>query len=107
MLTNAIKFTVKGEISFGLVCYNESYIELKVEDAGMGIEEELHQVIFERFRQGHVKKDRNFGGNGLGLAIVKNLVDLLGGSISLKSEMGKGLCFTVELPLNFENPSHN
>ncbi|MGF7140180.1 PAS domain-containing sensor histidine kinase [Roseimarinus sediminis] len=105
LLTNAIKFTVKGKITFGLVQLDEEQIVLKVEDTGVGIEEELHQVIFERFRQGHVEEDRNYGGNGLGLAIVKNLVELLGGSISLKSETGKGSCFTVIIPLRYKIPS--
>src|SRR5690606_27434575 len=93
LLTNAMKFTDKGIIEFGVVEQDEKNIYFKVQDTGFGIEEEMRDIIFERFRQGEEKNTRNFGGNGLGLSIVKNLIELMGGKIWLDSEVGIGSSF--------------
>lgn len=105
LLSNAIKFTPEG----GRVCVNvrrddEDYLVMQVVDTGVGIAEEDQQAIFEKFRQGRVSvpsgdvMTREHSGSGLGLSIVKELCKLLGGSVSVASELGKGSTFTVRLP---------
>jgi signal transduction histidine kinase len=104
LLSNAIKFTPEGgRISVTAKRTPEDELILEVEDTGVGIAEEDHQVIFEKFRQGKVvlgedNLTREFSGTGLGLSIVKELSKLLGGEVSFKSELGKGSCFTIRLP---------
>jgi hypothetical protein len=98
LLNNAMKFTPEGFIEFGITSYDEHYIYFKVEDSGIGISKEFQEIIFDRFRQIENSSTRKFGGNGLGLSIVKNLIDFMGGDVSLKSETGKGSCFTFYLP---------
>ena len=76
---------------------------IKVTDTGVGIAEDDQEIVFEKFRQGPsaIGSDaltREFSGTGLGLSIVKELCKLLGGSIRLNSELGKGSTFTVTLP---------
>lgn len=98
IIGNALKFTKKGRIVFGSRKLNK-HIEFFVRDTGMGIPEELHEKIFERFRQGDLVSTGEFGGSGLGLFIAKSYVELLGGKIWLKSQPGKGseFCFTIPL----------
>ncbi|MDA3879514.1 MAG: PAS domain S-box protein [Prolixibacteraceae bacterium] len=98
LLNNALKFTPEGYIEFGVTGYDNNYIYFKVEDTGIGIEETHKEAIFDRFRQVESSSTRKFGGNGLGLSIVKNLVGVMGGEITLKSEVGKGSCFSFYLP---------
>jgi two-component system CheB/CheR fusion protein len=89
---NAIKFTEKGYIEIGFRI-EENRIEFYVKDTGIGIPEEYHEKIFERFRQVDSSYTRKYGGNGLGLAISKSLAELLGGEIWMESEVGKGSTF--------------
>jgi len=103
LLNNALKFTVRGEISFGIESFNEEKVYFVVSDTGIGIRSEVQATIFERFRQGEENTNRTFGGNGLGLSIVKNLVELMGGEISLESEVGKGSKFRFWLPRKANN----
>jgi two-component system sensor histidine kinase BarA len=78
------------------------------EDTGVGIALEEQETIFEKFRQGNLTPGRNsaltreFAGTGLGLSIVKELSKLLGGEVSLDSELGKGSRFTVRLPFQIQ-----
>lgn len=99
LLTNSVKFTNKGFIEFGIIKCDKKNVYFKVSDTGKGIDKNLHTAIFERFRQGEESNTRHYGGNGLGLAIVKNLVGLMGGEISVESELGKGSTFLFNLPL--------
>ncbi len=98
LLRNAIKFTDQGEVLLSNRMINDGFIEFTVSDTGIGIPEHMHDVIFERFRQADESSTRNFGGNGLGLAISKGLVELLGGTIKVKSNPGQGAIFTFSIP---------
>ena len=105
LLSNAIKFTPEGgRIVVSAQRGSENELVLKVTDTGVGIGEEDQVAIFEKFRQGKSvltsgdAMTREYSGTGLGLSIVKELCKLLGGEISLESELGKGSIFTVRLP---------
>ena len=97
-VTNALKFTEKGSIEIGIENGGDS-LQLYVRDTGIGISKEFHTNIFERFRQVETSHTRKYGGNGLGLAISKSLIELLGGTIGMESEQGKGSLFYVKLPV--------
>jgi PAS domain S-box-containing protein len=102
LLNNALKFTKKGTIEFGLstetASKNPRNLLFYVKDTGIGIPEEKQQLIFEIFRQADETSTREFEGTGLGLSISKKLIELLGGNIWLESSPGKGSCFYFELP---------
>jgi signal transduction histidine kinase len=105
LLSNAIKFTPEGgRIVVKASRDGDGRLVLVVADTGIGIAEEDQQQIFEKFRQGKVvlgsgdAMTREYSGTGLGLSIVRELCRLLGGEISLESELGKGSTFTVRLP---------
>ncbi|MEO8573448.1 MAG: ATP-binding protein [Pyrinomonadaceae bacterium] len=99
LLTNAVKFTPEGgyiEVRLGL---EDSRLNVSITDNGIGIKPEFLPVVFERFRQDSSVPTRN-GGLGLGLAIVRQLVEMHGGSVSVRSDgVNKGSSFTVELPV--------
>lgn len=97
LLENAIKYTNKGYIEYGFNLIDGN-IKFYVKDTGIGIKKENRERIFERFSQEEKVLSRHTGGLGLGLAIVKESVELLGGTISLESEKGKGSLFTVTIP---------
>jgi CheY-like chemotaxis protein/HPt (histidine-containing phosphotransfer) domain-containing protein/two-component sensor histidine kinase len=101
LISNAVKFTDKGEISVYVQLLSSSEtdarIKLCVKDTGIGIAPEKQSAIFERFQQAELETTRRFGGTGLGLSIVKQLIEIQGGSIRLESEPGKGSEFIVEL----------
>ena len=97
LLTNSIKFTEKGIIEIGYTP-NGKNIEFFVQDTGIGIPKDKHQLIFERFRQADVSISENFGGTGLGLAISKAFVELMGGEIRVESEPGAGTIFLFTIP---------
>jgi signal transduction histidine kinase len=103
LIGNALKFTEKGFIEFGVVDVDQKYIYFKVKDTGTGIPEQMYDVIFERFRQLNDNSTRNVGGNGLGLSIVKNLVNIMGGEIRVESEQGKGSSFYFYLSQTLES----
>lgn len=92
LIGNAIKFTPSGSISIDVKMVGE-FLHFSVEDTGIGINYDQQAIIFERFIQAEHGHKNNFGGTGLGLAISKNLVKLLGGSIFVESEPGKGSVF--------------
>ncbi|MCZ6549346.1 MAG: ATP-binding protein, partial [Deltaproteobacteria bacterium] len=101
LLSNAAKFTEKGEIKVSAWHENGS-LKLEVSDTGIGMKKEALENIFDEFRQADMSSSRKFGGTGLGLAIVKRFVNLLGGDIGVESEVGKGSTFTITLPLSFQ-----
>ncbi|MFH1119830.1 MAG: PAS domain S-box protein [Bacteroidota bacterium] len=99
LIGNAIKFTEQGMVEFGCI-QKLNMLELYVKDTGVGISPEMHQLIFERFRQANTNPNKEYGGNGLGLAISRAYVELLGGRIWLESAPGKGTTFRFTIPYN-------
>ncbi len=102
LVDNSLKFTTEGEVEVMLLSAaseGRSGLMAIVRDTGPGIPTERHQQIFESFRQGDGGLARGYSGLGLGLALVRKLLGLMGGSIELVSEAGKGATFTVYLPL--------
>ncbi|HZM91736.1 MAG TPA: ATP-binding protein [Blastocatellia bacterium] len=100
LLGNAVKFTERGEIRIA-ACQQNGSLKLVVSDTGIGIEKKDLDQIFEKFHQGDLSSSKKYRGTGLGLAIVKQFVNLLGGEITVESEVGKGSVFTVTLPLDY------
>ncbi|MDR0357414.1 MAG: response regulator, partial [Clostridiales Family XIII bacterium] len=105
LLGNAVKFTPElGMIEFRVECKDRAdgrtLIGFSVKDTGIGIEEDIRSVIFDPFEQGSGSVSRTHGGTGLGLAISQRIVQLFGGSIEVKSEVGKGSEFTFEIWLD-------
>lgn len=99
LLSNAIKFTEKGEVRIKTTTSDNMY-NFKIQDTGCGMSEQSLEFIFDPFRQVDSSSVRKIGGTGLGLAITKKLVEMHGGSISVKSELGKGSEFNFSLPIN-------
>ncbi|TBX69956.1 response regulator [Flavobacterium silvisoli] len=103
LINNALKFTKDGRVIVTAKCLENgndfSRINFVVSDTGIGIPEEKQETIFDSFSQGSIEINRKYGGTGLGLTIVKKLVDLLGGKITLTSEVGVGTTFEFELNL--------
>lgn len=96
LLDNAVKFTHSGTISFGY-SMEEHGIHYFIADTGIGIQPDMHERIFENFRQGEVANTRDYEGSGLGLSIASRLVALLGGKITLESSRGSGALFSFLL----------
>ncbi|TLM68146.1 MAG: response regulator [Deltaproteobacteria bacterium] len=97
LIGNAIKFTPEGEISVTLQS-QERHLVFAVADTGIGIPEEMHQLIFESFQQVDTSFHRQYGGSGLGLAICKGLVELMGGRITVQGRE-RGSLFVFSVPL--------
>ncbi len=97
LIKNAIKFTPSGGIEFGCRL-DDGKLIFHVKDTGVGIPEGRMNSIFERFVQADLSTSRPHEGSGLGLAIVKAYSDMLGGSITVESKMGRGTVFTFSLP---------
>lgn len=95
VLSNAIKFTPKnGKISV-VLSQNDAFVIVKISDTGVGMSKETGSRIFDKFYQGETSHSGE--GNGLGLSLVKKVIDILGGEISVESELGKGTTFTIKL----------
>jgi signal transduction histidine kinase len=99
LIKNAIKFTDAGMVSIQYEFIGQNHV-FKVVDTGPGIPREYHDLIFERFRQGEHTESYTSDGAGLGLAISKAYAELLGGSLTLESEPGKGSTFTLTISHN-------
>ena len=113
LLTNAFKFTHEGAVTLDVAepsaetarqmqIPQHALVAFSVKDDGIGIKKEQHLAIFQAFAQADGSTSRKYGGTGLGLSISKELTHLLGGSIQLKSDEGKGCTFTVVLPLEYK-----
>jgi signal transduction histidine kinase len=97
LVRNALKFTERGEISTSIRADHDR-ISITVADTGIGIPPQAHETIFHPFEQGDTSIGTRYGGVGLGLYIVRRLVEALGGSLELESEVGKGSTFRVSIP---------
>lgn len=104
LLNNAVKFTPEGgEVSLEVIVNTEDKkIDFCVKDTGIGIAPANLEQLFQAFVQIDSKLSREYEGTGLGLVLVKNLVELHNGAISVESEVNKGSCFTVSIPLIIE-----
>ena len=98
LLGNALKFTQQGHVTLRVKSI-EGFVVFEVEDTGIGISQEQQSKVFERFSQATVQTQAMYGGNGLGLAISKRLVELMGGDIGVRSQLGKGSVFWFNVPL--------
>jgi PAS domain S-box-containing protein len=97
LINNAVKFTKNGQIDFGYVL-KDKFLEFFVKDTGIGILPEYHSRIFDRFYQVDSAVSRQYSGTGLGLSICRGYVELLGGTIKVESEPGKGTTFVFTIP---------
>jgi PAS domain S-box-containing protein len=100
LISNAIKFTVSGEISFGYKEVSDTSIECFVKDTGKGIDPAFHTEIFKRFRQIQPSGSLTSTGTGLGLSIAKELTGMLGGKIGVDSVVGRGSVFYFTHPVS-------
>ncbi|WP_434567841.1 ATP-binding protein [Vibrio chagasii] len=98
---NAVKFTESGkvEVEFEIAPTTPPSVNIMVSDTGIGIAEDKVNHIFTAFEQAELSTTRKFGGTGLGLSIVKQLVELMGGTIDVSSQLNVGTRFTISLPL--------
>ncbi|HEY9167652.1 MAG TPA: PAS domain S-box protein [Candidatus Kryptonia bacterium] len=102
LLSNAAKFTDQGHIKVVVKLLGGNIISLAVEDTGTGIPPAFLEVVFEEFRQVDGSNTRKHGGTGLGLAISRKLSRLLGGDLTVQSEVGKGSTFTLTVPVTYK-----
>ena len=106
LLSNAIKFTPNGNISVILTTVRKEgqppHLVLAVKDNGIGMTPEQQKQIFEAYTQADKSIARRFGGTGLGMTITKEIIEFMGGSITLRSEGGKGTIFAITLPIESE-----
>jgi len=102
LLNNAVKFTDEGMVAVRVSTdpeFGAGGVRLEVEDSGVGIPADRVESLWDSFSQVDTSTTREYGGTGLGLAICKQLVELMGGEIGVTSELGRGSCFWVRLPL--------
>ena len=102
LLSNAFKFSAKGKVNL-TISYNlqQDMISFSVVDTGIGIAKDKQALVFEAFQQADGSTKRKYGGTGLGLSISKEIAHLLGGEITLESEVGVGSNFTITIPANY------
>ena len=109
LLSNAIKFTSEGGVRVKVACLDDMLDKIKlriaVVDSGIGISDEDKNKLFIRFSQVDSSDTRKYGGSGLGLVITKQIVELMGGSITVQSKEGLGSTFIVEVPLKLIKPA--
>ena len=107
LMTNAVKYTQKGWIELSVnTAYTSKYLDeredvflyIKVTDSGIGIKEEEQSKLFTEFERLDRERNRSIEGTGLGLSITSQLIELMGGKISVESKYGEGTCFTVVIP---------
>ena len=105
LINNAIKFTEQGHVYVHVSLHqidDEPFIRFDVEDTGIGIPEDKQAAVFESFTQADGSTSRKFGGTGLGLSIAKELAGLLGGELTVASEVGKGSVFSLTIPAGLD-----
>ncbi len=106
LVGNAIKFTEQGHVTLRVGCEQQSAtgakMRLAVEDTGTGICEEAIARIFDKFTQADASTTRKYGGSGLGLSIASRLIELMGGELSVTSQLGAGSTFSFVIPLGLD-----
>jgi signal transduction histidine kinase len=102
LVNNAVKFTDEGEIKVSAARTEDNWLEIDVFDSGIGIEPSALPNLFTSFTQANGSITRKYGGTGLGLAISKRLAQLLGGDITVESEVGAWTRFTVCIPAKYQ-----
>lgn len=110
LIGNAIKFTETGYVYVNVSLQSDSddvYLRFDVEDTGIGISQEKLPLIFDSFTQADSATTRKYGGTGLGLSITRQLVELLGGTLSVVSKEGCGSVFTMLIPAGIQWPNEN
>ena len=109
LLSNACKFTKEGQVSLRgrRVSNGGRWIELSVSDTGIGMTPEQQAKLFEEFTQADATTAQRFGGTGLGLAITRKLARMMGGDVTVASELGKGSVFMVRLPIGADKAKQN
>ena len=102
LVGNALKFTEQGLVNISVYNHHQQAhtLDFRIADTGIGIKPEVQPLLFQPFIQADSSHARRFGGTGLGLAIVKQLVELMGGQISVYSELGQGSVFSFSLIFN-------
>jgi signal transduction histidine kinase len=105
LVVNAIKYTETGKITIWAYRDGDFQWGLQVKDTGIGISKQAQEYIFEPFRQADETLARKYGGVGLGLSIVRQLVQVMNGTVSVESDLGRGSTFTVTFPLRTPSTS--
>ncbi|HNW47360.1 MAG TPA: PAS domain S-box protein, partial [Thermotogota bacterium] len=112
VLSNAIKFTEKGAVTFEMAATpienseHRMLFKFKIADTGIGIEEKDFQRIFDKFEQAESYLTKKYGGTGLGLSITKELVDRMKGFLRLESSTGKGTTVVIEIPMTVDGEAY-
>lgn len=101
-ISNALKFTPKGEVRVSARFEGDGMVTFSVQDSGIGIASEFHDTIFQDFSQVKSPLQKRLRGTGLGLSLSKKLAELLGGTVRLDSEPGRGSTFSVTIPVQLE-----
>jgi signal transduction histidine kinase len=101
-ISNALKFTPRGEVRVSALFEGDGRVTFSVMDTGIGIAPEFHGSIFQDFSQVTSQLQKRLRGTGLGLSLSKKLAELLGGSVGLQSEPGKGSTFSVTIPVQLQ-----
>jgi len=104
-ISNALKFTVKGEVRVSAVLQEDGFVTFAVSDTGIGIARELQPLIFRDFAQIDSPLQKRLRGTGLGLSLSKQLAELLGGSVGVQSGLEQGSTFTVSVPVKLADGS--
>jgi signal transduction histidine kinase/CheY-like chemotaxis protein/HPt (histidine-containing phosphotransfer) domain-containing protein len=105
LVSNAIKFTERGYVNLAVSVEqreDQPFIRFDVEDSGIGIAKDKQEVIFSAFSQAETGTTRRYGGTGLGLSITRRLAELMGGTVALHSELGRGSTFTLCIPAGLD-----
>jgi signal transduction histidine kinase len=98
-ISNALKFTAKGEVRVSAKRIDEAHVCFAVADTGIGIDPQFHGAVFRDFAQVDSPIQKRLRGTGLGLSLSKRLAELLGGTVALESELGRGSTFSVTIPI--------
>lgn len=101
-IANALKFTSEGEVRVAAKAIDAERVEFSVSDTGIGIAPEYQSALFQDFTQVDSPIQKRYRGAGLGLALSKKFAELLGGEVGVISEVGRGSCFWVRLPMRLE-----